>query len=138
MRLSNGATASVTTSQISAGFKNGFTFTIDGSKASISWDQERPNELKIGYRDKANEKLVKDASLMYPEAAEFAHFPGGHTEGYPVGTKNMCMLAYKDIRRGKPRKKPLYATFADGHAEMCICDAVMASAKSNRWVKVKY
>ena len=138
MRLSNGATASVTTSQISAGYKNGFTFGIDGSKASIWWDQERPNELKIGYREKANEKLVKDASLMFPEVARFAHYPGGHTEGYPVGTKNMCMLAYKDIRRGRPSKNPLYANFDAGHLEMCICDAVMASARTNRWTKVKY
>jgi len=138
MRLSNGATASVTTSQISAGYKNGFTFGVDGSDASIWWDQERPNELKIGYRDKANEKLVKDASLMFPEAAQFAHYPGGHTEGYPVGTKNMCMLAYKDIRRGRPCKNPLYADFQAGHVEMAICDAFMASSKSNRWTKVKY
>ncbi len=138
MKLSNGATATVVTSQISAGYKNGFTFGIDGSKASIWWDQERPNELRIGYRDKANEKLVKDASLMFPEAAPFAHYPGGHTEGYPVGTKNMCMLAYKDIRRGRRVKRPLYATFADGHVEMCIVDAVLKSAGTRRWTPVKY
>jgi predicted dehydrogenase len=138
MKLSNGALAQVVTSQISAGWKNGFTFGIDGSKASIWWDQERPNELKIGRRDEPNQMLVKDASLFYDEAAEFAHFPGGHTEGYDVGTKNMCMKAYQDIRRGRPRKNPLYATFVDGHAEMCICDAVIKSAKSRRWTKVKY
>jgi predicted dehydrogenase len=138
MKLSNGATASVTTSQISAGFKNGFTFSIDGSEASISWNQERPNELRIGHRDTANEMLVKDPSLMYAEVAGLAHFPGGHTEGYDVGTKNMCLLAYKDIRRGKPSKKPLYAQFLDGHNEMCICDAVLASAQSRKWTKVKY
>jgi len=138
MKLSNGATASVTTSQISAGYKNGFTFGIDGSKASIWWDQERPNELKIGHRDSANEKLVKDGSLMYPQIAHLAHFPAGHTEGYPVGTKNMCLEAYKDIRRGRPAKNPLYATFVDGHAEMAICDAVVKSATTRKWTKVKY
>jgi predicted dehydrogenase len=138
MRLSNGAVAQVMTSQISAGHKNGFTFGIDGSTASIWWDQERPNELWVGRRDEPNQVLVKDASLFYDEAAEFAHYPGGHPEGYPVGTKNVCMKAYQDIRRGRPRKKPLYATFADGHAEMCICDAVVRSAQTGRWTKVKY
>ena len=138
MKLSNGAVASVVTSQVSAGFKNAFTFSIDGSEASVTWDQERPNELWIGHRDRANEKLVKDPSLLDPEAAELAHFPGGHTEGYPVGTKNLCLLAYRDIRRGRPRKRPLYATFEDGHAEMCIVDAVIQSARTRRWRKVRY
>ncbi|MFO7899138.1 MAG: Gfo/Idh/MocA family oxidoreductase [Planctomycetota bacterium] len=138
MKLSNGATASVVTTQVSAGFKNGFTFTIDGSEASISWDQERPNELWIGHRDRPNEKLVKDPDLLDDEIAELAHFPAGHPEGYPVGTKNMCLLAYRDIRAGGPSEKPLYATFADGHAEMCIVDAAIESAKTRQWTKVQH
>jgi len=138
MKFSNGATGSCTTSQISAGYKNGFSFGIDGSKAAIWWDQQRPNELWIGHRDGPNEELLKDPSLLFPEAAPFAHYPGGHTEGYPVGTKNMCMMAYKDIRRGRPSKAPLYANFKAGHVEMAICDAVMASAKTRRWTQVKY
>ncbi len=138
MRFANGATGSTTTSQISAGFKNGFTFAIDGSKCSIAWDQQRPNELWVGHRDQPNETLLKDPSLVLPEAQEFAHYPGGHPEGYDVGTRNMVQLAYKDIRRGRPRKNPLYAQFKDGHVEMAICDAVMASARNRRWTKVRY
>lgn len=137
MKLSNGATASLVATQVSAGFKNAFTFTVDGSEASISWDQERPNELWIGHRDRANEKLVKDPDLLHEEIAELAHFPGGHPEGYPVGTKNMCLLAYRDIRAGGPAEKPLYATFQDGHAEMCIVDAAVESARDRRWTKVE-
>lgn len=138
MKFDSGATGSTTTSQISAGYKNGFTFAIDGSKCSIFWDQQRPNELFIGYREKANEVLLKDASLLYPEARKFAHYPGGHNEGYDVGLKNFCMLAYEDVAKGRKNKNPLYADFYGGHVEMAIVDAVMASAKSRRWTKVRY
>lgn len=138
MRFSNGATGSVVTSQVSAGHKNHFTIAVDGSKCSIAWDQERPNELWVGYREKGNELLLKDPSLLLPEAKPFAHYPGGHNEGYAVGTKNLCLLVYADIRRGQPSSKPLYADFAAGHVEMAIIDAVVASAKSRRWTKVRY
>ena len=138
MKFSNGAVGSTTTSQISAGCKNGFTFAIDGSKCSIRWNQERPNELWIGYRGKANEVLLKDGSLMLPEARRFAHYPGGHNEGYDVGIKNFCMLVYEDVRKGRKNKAPLYADFAAGHVEMAIVDAVMSSAKTRTWTEVTY
>lgn len=138
MKFSNGATGSVTTSQISAGYKNGFTFAIDGSDCSIRWNQERSNELWIGYRGKANEVLLKDASLMLHGARRFAHYPGGHNEGYDVGIKNFCMLVYDDVRRGRKNPRPLYADFDAGHVEMAIVDAVMASAKTRRWTRVRY
>ena len=138
MKFENGATGSTTTSQISAGYKNGFTFAIDGSKCSIFWDQQRPNELWIGYREKGNEVLLKDGTLLKPEAARFAHYPGGHNEGYDVGPKNFCMLVYEDVAKGRKNKKPLYADYYAGHVEMAIVDAVMASAKARKWTKVKY
>jgi predicted dehydrogenase len=31
---------------------------------------------------------------------------------------------------------PNYATFADGHQEMQVCDAVLTSAREGRWVEV--
>ncbi len=138
MKFENGATGSTTTSQISAGYKNGFTFAIDGSRCSIRWNQERPNELWLGYRGKANETLLKDASLLAPDARRFCHYPGGHNEGYDVGIKNFCMLVYEDVRKGRKNRNPLYADFHAGHVEMAIVDAVMASAKTRRWTKVKY
>src|SRR5436190_2249643 len=42
---------SFTASQVSAGRKNNFRFEIYGSKASVTWDGERPDELWIGHRE---------------------------------------------------------------------------------------
>ena len=53
LRYENGACGVVTISQVSAGRKNRLTFEIDGSKSSIAFESERPNELWIGHRDKS-------------------------------------------------------------------------------------
>lgn len=137
--LANGAQGVFTVSQVSAGRKNNFRFEIDGSKKAIAWDQENPNELWIGYREKANEILIKDPSLLNTDARKYAHYPGGHPEGYPDGPKNLFNNVYEFIRKGKnPLKdKTNFPTFADGHYENKIIEAVLKSNKSKKWIEVK-
>ena len=86
-----GARGSFTVSQCFAGRKNRMFYELSGSKCSVVWDQERPNEMWIGYREKANELLMKDPSLLSPRARAYAHYPGGHPEAYPDGLKNFLL-----------------------------------------------
>jgi len=132
----NGSHGTFTVSQVSAGRKNRLFFEIDGSKCAVAWDQERPNEMWIGYREKANEILVKDPSLLKPEARSYAHFPGGHPEAYPEGPKNLFENFYKHLAGELDEIK--YPTFEDGHAELVICEAILQSARSQQWVDVSY
>jgi len=138
LRLENGAQGALTVSQVSAGRKNREWFEVDGSKKAIAWDQEEPNQLWIGHREKPNEILLKDPSLLDPEVRRYAHYPGGHPEGYPDGPKNLFMNVYEFIRSGKdPRKhRPDFPTFFDGHWENKIVDAVLKSHKLKRWIDV--
>lgn len=135
-RLDNGAQGVVTVSQVSAGRKNRQWFEIAGSRSAISWNQEDPNTLWIGHRDRPNEVLIKDPSLLDRRARSLAHFPGGHPEGYPDGLKNFFLRFYDFIRRGKdPRRTaPDFPTFADGHRENQIVEAVLVSNARGRWV----
>ena len=136
--LSNGAHGVVTVSQVSAGRKNRLSFEIDGSKCALAWDQESPNEMWVGYREKANEILVKDPSLLHESAREYAHYPGGHPEAYPDGPKNLFRNVYRAVEGGSMPDAPDWSTFEDGHKEVAICDAVLASHKAQRWVEVSY
>ncbi len=138
LELSNGAHGVFTVSQVSAGRKNRLYFEIDGSKCALAWDQENLNELWIGYREKANEILAKDPSLLHPAAREYAHYPGGHPEGYPDGPKNLFRNVYRAVDGGSMPSEPDWSTFTDGHKEVAICEAVLASSKSQKWVDVEY
>ena len=137
-RTAAGAPGALVVSQVSAGRKNRLYLELSGAKSAVWWDQERPNELAVGRREKANEVLIKDPALLSPSAAPFAHYPGGHPEGYPDGLKNLCAEFYARVRDQKLRRSPAaHATFADGHRELAICEAVAESARRRAWVRVK-
>jgi len=137
--LSNGAHGVFTVSQVAAGRKNRLYFEIDGSKCALAWDQEQLNELWVGHREKANEVLIKDPSLLHESARQYAHYPGGHPEGYPDGPKNLFRNVYRAVESGGTMPSdPDWSTFEDGHKEMAICDAILASNKAKSWIDVKY
>ncbi len=138
IELSGGAHGVFTVSQVSAGRKNRLYFEIDGSKCAMAWDQENPNEMWLGYRDKANEILAKDPALLHAKVREFAHYPGGHSEGYPDGPKNLFRNVYRAVASGKVPAEPDWSTFEDGHKEVAICEAILASHKARGWVDVSY
>lgn len=78
---------------------------------------------------------MKDPSLLSPEARPYAHYPGGHPEAYPDGLKNFLIRVYSHIA-GK--EKANFGTFKDGHDELAICEAILASAKVKKWQTVRY
>ena len=134
MEFDNGVKGTLVISQVSAGRKNHFTWEIDGSKKALSWNQERPNELWVGYREKPNEIIIKDPSLLSEEAGKYAHVPGGHPEGYPVGLKNFLRNVYTHIKEGGEVN---FSTFKDGHLEILITEAALESNKKKEWVEIK-
>jgi predicted dehydrogenase len=136
LEFDTGAHGVLTVNQCAAGRKNRLYYEIDGSKCALSWDQEKPNELWVGHRDKANEVLMKDPSLLYPAARDYAHYPGGHNEAYPDGPKNLFRNVYGFI--AGTRKGGDFATFVDGHNEIAICDAILESGRKKQWVDVEY
>jgi predicted dehydrogenase len=136
LEFDSGAHGSLTVNQCAAGRKNRLYLEIDGEKCAISWNQERPNELWVGRRNGPNQTVLKDPSLLYPVAREYAHYPGGHNEGYPDGPKNLFRNVYGFI--AGTRAGGDFSTFQDGHNEIAICDAALKSSRERRWVDVEY
>jgi predicted dehydrogenase len=134
LELEGGVPATLSVSQVSPGRRNRLTFDVDTGDRSLTWDQERPNVLRIGRRDRADELLVRDPSLLAPEAATLAHYPAGHQEGWPDGLKNVMIDFYAAVR--EERQPEIVASFADAHRVMRIVEAVLASNRLGRWVEI--
>ncbi len=137
LRFENGARGVVAISQLSAGRKNSLQYEIDGSSASAAWDSEQPDQLWIGHRDAANEILIRNPALMGASARSAAALPAGHVEGFADTFRAIFDAIYADVGSGSPAASPAYPTFADGHDEMLVGDAVAASASQGRWVEVQ-
>lgn len=137
LHYENGVHGVLTVSQVSSGRKNRIYFEINGSKSSLVWNGERPNELWIGQRSAPNQVLMKDPSLLSPEAQSTASYPGGHNEGFPDTFKQLYNKVYNYILVGDFDAKPDFPTFADGHYEQVLCEAIERSAREGGWVEVK-
>jgi predicted dehydrogenase len=142
LRFDNGAKGAFSVGQVCAGHKNDLEIEICGAKASLKWRQEHQNELLIGHRDRPNEILQKDPSLVYPEAGKYAHLPGGHQESWADAFANLMRDIYGFIAEGrKPTDPhpPAFATFEDGYRANCIVEAILQSAsKGSAWTRVEY
>lgn len=123
-------------SQVAAGRKNTIRYEISGEKGALAWDSERPNELWLGYREKANQILAKDPSLMSETASRYAGYPGGHNEGYPDTFKQCFQAFYDYIEAGDYNAPAPYPTFEDGHRELLLCEAILKSYQQESWANV--
>ena len=142
VRFDNGAKGAFTVAQVCSGHKNDFIVEVCGAKGAIRWDQEKQNDLWFGHRDRGNETLQKDPSLIDAEVRGYAHMPGGHQEGWPDAFFNLMRDIYGHIAAGKKMtdpRPPAFASFEDGYRANCIVEAILDSAKQGGvWKKVEY
>jgi predicted dehydrogenase len=132
-RMGTRTRGSATASQVSAGRKNRLSIEIYGTRSSVAWDQERPDELWVGHRDVGNEILVKDPSLLKPAARSYADLPGGHSEGYDDTFKQVFRRFYASMRTpGAPE----YPQFVDGLRQLTILNTVLESHRKRGWMDV--
>jgi predicted dehydrogenase len=137
LRFDGGGRGCLWVSQVTAGRKNCLRFELAGSKKSLAWDSEAPNQLWIGHRDQPNESLIRDPALMTGRAAQLTAYPAGHNEGFPDTFKHCFRDFYDYIRAGDFSAPPSFPTFSDGHREIVLCEAILASHREQRWVKVE-
>lgn len=136
LRFANGARGTLWVSQITAGRKNCLRFEISGSKSSIYWDSEDPNIIWYGHRNKANESLIRDPGLVSDAARKAISYPGGHAEGFPDTFKQNFRAFYGYVAAGDFGAPAPFPTFADGHREIILCEAILKSHRESKWVEV--
>ena len=137
LRFEGGARGAVVISQVSAGRKNMLSFELDGADAALAWNSERAEELWLGRRDRPNELLLRDPSLMKPAARETTTLPGGHAEGFAETFRELYRRVYRAVESGGPPPEPDYPTFADGHWENVLGEAIALSSRERRWIEVE-
>lgn len=136
LRFQGGANGCLWVSQTTAGRKNCLRFELAGTKSSLQWTSESANKLWIGHRSQPNESLIRDPSLMSPSAAGVSSYPGGHNEGFPDTFKQLFKSFYRYIEAGDFSAPAPFPTFTDGHQEVLLCEAILASHRQKRWVDV--
>ncbi|GAA4965196.1 Gfo/Idh/MocA family oxidoreductase [Algibacter aquimarinus] len=140
IRMENGAKGTMSISQIALGEENNLAIKVYGTKGSLEWYQENPNELITRWLDEPKKIYTPNGNGLHDEALEVSRIPAGHPEGYLEAFATI----YKNfathlnaVNEGKKIKKPDYPTVADGVRGMKFIYAAVESDNNNAaWTKI--
>jgi len=140
LRFKGGAKGILHASQMSVGDENNLNIRVYGTKASLEWCQEHPNELTVKYPDQPR-RIWRRGNEYVTVPGQFTRVPFGHPEGYLEAFANIYQEIFRAVRAEVAgRKIPSgidFPTIEDGLKGMVFIDTVVRSAaKGARWVKV--
>jgi predicted dehydrogenase len=141
VQFTNGAFGTVTASQISHGRENDIYIEIDGTKGSMFWRQENPNELIVRMNGRPHQIYTRDPNAPFstPTHKSACRTPSGHPEGYLEAFANVYRDAYDAMTLralGKPfeKRNTVYPNVYDGLDGMnFITQAVASSRDGGAW-----
>ena len=141
LRYRGGARGILHASQVCLGEENALSLRVYGTRASLAWRQERPDELVVLRADSPRELQRRGNAYLCPQARAAARIPAGHPEGYLEAFANLYLEAFRGIRAlaaGKPLPRDLdVPTIDDGVAGMAFIEAVVKSSRGGaRWVRM--
>jgi predicted dehydrogenase len=141
LRYANGARGAIWISQVAPGHENGLRLGVYGTKGSLRWAQENPNDMLHSPFGEPTRILTRGGPGSGEAAGRVTRIPAGHPEGYLEGFANLysdVALAIKAARTGD--KAPAGAHFpsvADGVKGLAFIEAAIRSSEANgAWVKL--
>ncbi len=140
VRFRGGAKGIIYASQISNGDENALSIRAYGTKASIEWHQEDPNDLIVKYANAPRKVYRRGNDYLGPEAKAYSRTPFAHPEGFIEAFANIYLAAGQAISdriEGRPAPAEGYdfPDIRDGIAGMAFIEtAVRSSQSSEKWL----
>ncbi len=139
VRYKGGAKGIIYASQISIGEENNLNIRVYGTKASLEWHQEHPNELAVRYPDKPRQIYRRGNPYLSKAATDHTRLPFGHPEAFIEAFANVYVEAAKSIGEevsGRKVKKHDFPDVHDGVYGMAFIETCVKSAASKqKWTK---
>jgi predicted dehydrogenase len=135
-RMDNGIRGVFHVSEVSAGHGCFFNLEINGSQASLAWNQESADWMWMGFRDRPNMQIMRDPNCLGPEARAYAHLAKGHPEGWNDAFRNNILSFYRFIAEGRrlEGETPDFATFGEACYIIRLTEAILKSHATRQWV----
>ncbi len=136
-----GARGILYASQVSVGEENDITVRVYGTKASLEWHQERPDDLIVKYPDAPRRTFRRGNGYLSETAKRFTRLPAGHPEAFIEAFANVYAEAARAIAAevdGKPIPGDVdFPTVDDGVMGMAfIATAVKSANEGSVWTKL--
>lgn len=137
-KMENGVHGVFHVSEVSAGHGCFFNFEVNGSEASLYWNQETCDHMWMGFRDRDNLQIIRNPNNLSPQAKQYGYLAKGHPEGWNDAFKNSIYSFYRYVADRKVRgKDPCdFATFEEALYIIKLTEAILESNKTRGWVRI--
>ncbi|MEI6393923.1 MAG: Gfo/Idh/MocA family oxidoreductase [Verrucomicrobiota bacterium] len=133
-RFKNGSLATFESTRYARGHKALYTFEINGEHASIFWDLHDLHRLQ--YFEHRDEGRVRGWRNIHVTDGDHPYMDKWWVPGLQIGYEHSFVHQLADFLDGLAKGKPASPTFRDALETQYVCDAVLKSAKTDRWEKV--
>ena len=143
LRFEDGASGYLWASGVAVGHRHGLVIRIYGSKAGISWHQERPNQLLYSPLGETPRMMELDSPELHKSAKRLLRVMAGHPEGYFEAFSNIYsdfaqVLTARLSGKNQDEVNLVYPTLEDGAHGVKFIEACVESAKNKGcWVSSK-
>jgi predicted dehydrogenase len=133
-RFENGSLATFESTRYARGHKALYTFEINGEHASIAWDLHDLHRLQ--YFDHRDEGRLRGWRTIHITDSDHPYMDKWWVPGLQIGYEHTFVHQVADFLEGVAKKKWASPTFRDALETQYVCDAVLKSAKTEKWEKV--
>ncbi|NNE36403.1 MAG: Gfo/Idh/MocA family oxidoreductase [Rhodothermales bacterium] len=143
VRYEGGARGILYASQISVGEENNLRIRVYGTKASLEWRQEYPNDLQVRYQDRPMELYRRGNEYLGEAAQYYSRLPAGHPEAFIEAFANIYRAAARSIAAIKRGSQPAaldqdFPTVQDGARGVHFIHAAVESSNKGGWIDASY
>lgn len=137
-RFSNGSLATFESTRYARGHKALYTFEVNGEHGSLFWDLHDLHRLQwFDHKD--------EGKLRGWRSIHVTDHGGGHpymdkwwVPGLQIGYEHSFVHQVADFLEGLQNGKAAGPTFREALETQYVCDAILKSAKTGQWQKVKH
>ena len=131
----NGSLGLFESTRYARGHKALYTFEINGEHMSLKWDLHDLHRLEIfDHKDEGAERGWKS---IHVSDGDHPYCGNWWVPGLQLGYEHSFVHAVVEFISALEKKKPATPSFSDGLATDFVVDAVLDSAKTKKWTKVK-
>lgn len=135
-RFTNGSLATFEATRYARGHKALYTLEINGEHASIFWDLHDLHRLQ--YFDHRDEGRVRGWRSVHVTDGDHPYMKNWWVPGLQIGYEHTFIHQVADFIQGLSAGKPAAPDFRDALATDYVTDAVLRSARTGQWEKVKH
>ncbi len=133
-RFKNGSLATFESTRYARGHKALYTFEVNGEHASCFWDLHDLHRLQyFDHRDQGN---LRGWRSIHVTDGDHPYMGKWWVPGLQIGYEHTFTHQVADFLEGVAKGKPAQPDFRDAYHTQLVLDAILDSAKAQKWVTV--